>query len=276
MSLSNTSWFGNPKDVNENALTQIKSFLTIGNEIELKVLTDLTNALCIYEYGPKLSLMELENFISRLCEKIPKFKLKKEELFYQMFNAICFSDDSGFILKDVCIMVFQPPVCVLLQFGEIKTIKFIIHLENNSLYSLGSGAEPIPFIPETSEILYRKYETLKIKIADKIASEMLEKMTKFESYLTKGTAENNIKTKSNIDETLSDVAIQNHIMADLQKSYTKLNEERAITREQINKTYTIMLEDVDTIKPKSRNILLDYKQKMLSVEEQNKIKDPKE
>ncbi len=180
MSLTNTSWFGNPKDTNQETLKKLSSFLTLNSEVELSVIDDYTNALSVYEYGPALSLLELEVFMESLCQKVSKFRTFREELFYQMFNAICFCDESNFVIKNCCILVLLPPTCVCLKFGPVEQAKFVIHLANHSLYILGNDLEPIPFLKETSTRLHEIYCSLKDKIAIKVGTMMMQKMTKFE------------------------------------------------------------------------------------------------
>jgi len=198
MALTNTNWLtGSPKNVNEQALSQISSFLTLGNEVELSVVNDLTKAMCVYEYGPALSLLELEHFMNQLTNKVSMLRNHNEELFCQFFNCICDAQAQNFVIRNTCVMIFKPPKCILVKFGQIETIKYVIHLDNNCLYKLGTNDEPIPFIQDSSQQLKEKYLALKSKVAQKVGLGLLDNLEKFEKSLDESIA-NSIKS---IDET---------------------------------------------------------------------------
>lgn len=250
MALTGTNWLGNPKDVNEEALTKLSSFFQLGKEIELSSIDEMTKALCFYEYGPALSLLELETFMNELTGKISKFRVHREELFYQMFNAICFSDDTNFIVRNCLILVFDPPTCVVLKFGEMKTVKFVIHLKNHALYILGEDTEPIPFLKSSSQMLEQKYRDLSAKIAQKVGSMVLEKLTKFEAYLTEGSADSLIAVNEHVKATNKGEQVVAGASREIKITYDQLSATRKETKDVLGELHTLMLTDSSAGAPK--------------------------
>jgi len=259
-SLKNTTWFGNPKDLDKDSSEKLRSFLSIGTEIQLDVLNDVTKAICIYEYGPCLSLLELEKFMMKLTNKIPKLRPHNEELFYQLFNAICFSNTTNYMIQNACVLIFCPPMCILLKFGDMKAIKFVVHLDNNSLYILGEDVEPIPFLPESSALLHSKYIELKSKIAQKIGTMMINKISGFETKLTKDTALQGLQIKSNVDETKENEEALKDIFDKVSIAYKDLQESKVETQLKIKSAYENMIGATGTINP--NDALALYKQSL--------------
>jgi len=97
--------------------------------------TDLTKEITFYEYGPLLSLWELDEFVSKLVEKQSVLKNFKNELFFFLYHIIVNSANRSI---DQSILAFKFPYCFLLKFGSLEEIKYVLHFDNRMYYNLES------------------------------------------------------------------------------------------------------------------------------------------
>jgi len=185
MTLTNTNWMGHPKSLKTEAIDKISSWLTIGDEVSFTVLSDFTKEMAFYEYGPALSLLEFSHFIKQITTKITTFHNYHDELFCQFFNVLSSNQSQDFVLRNTCVMIFKRPICVLVKFGEIQTIKYVIHLDNHCLYRLDNNSPPTPYSKEAGERLKNKYLETKKLMDESVGSQVVRDIASFEYFLIK-------------------------------------------------------------------------------------------
>ena len=226
MFIKNQSFFGGVKKVNDEALSQLSSFMSIGNEIELNIVNDLTKAVCIYEYGPALSIVELEHFLNQFKQKIYEFRQDCDEIFCQLFLCICNENDTEYIIRNTCVLIFKSPRCILLKFGEIKHIKYVIQIDNHTLYELGIKPTTTPYHPESYPAIKGKYDELKIKMMEVNATRIIKNITGFEKHLTIRRTSNAEEAKQNVESARDYESAFKNILGDLNTSYKALEDEK--------------------------------------------------
>jgi len=257
MTLVNTNWFGTPKNVNEMALQKISSFLTIGSEVEISSVNEVTKALCVYEYGPALSLLELEHFMGQLIKKISSLRNDNDELFCQFFNCISNCCDDKYVVRNTCVMIFKAPKCILVKFGDIETIKYVIHLDNNCLYNLGSNDVPIPYVPENSIQLKDAYLNLRKKVAQKVGQGILSNLNLFETSVEKDTLESNITIDQTGLERQKLQEKQLEVSKSIVQTYTEIKSKEQDVQDSISEIQRLILTPPKSIRNQSDNIF-DY------------------
>merc|ERR1739848_765332 len=137
------------------------------------------------------------------------------EIFCQLFLCICNENDTEYIIRNTCVLIFKSPRCILLKFGEIKHIKYVIQIDNHTLYELGIKPTTTPYHPESYPAIKGKYDELKIKMMEVNATRIIKNITGFEKHLTiRRTSNAEEKSKSNIGQTFS-------LIMDSGKSKTK-------------------------------------------------------
>jgi len=155
-------WFNQLKQVDKEPMEKISSVVTTGDELELTILNDLTNRICYYDHGPAISLFEIETFTKHLCKNIKELGKDENEIFCYMLTAISRCKDDNYVLTNSCVLILKPPYLVLLKFGNAENVKYLIHLYNHVLYTLGDPlSRPVPYSEASMPAFRSMYENLK-------------------------------------------------------------------------------------------------------------------
>merc|ERR1711868_270798 len=97
-----------------------------------------------------------------LIKQITCLKPNRKEIFSQLLNMFSNSGRDDYVLKSTCILVRKTPYCIMIKFGSIDKITFILDLDISSLYVLGEGKTTSTPFQEMEYPVYRKmYDDLK-------------------------------------------------------------------------------------------------------------------
>jgi len=159
--IKGTNFWGNPKEIESNQLEMISSYISSGDELEIQLMVKTISNLVIFEYGPILTLHEINKFVDAFITQLSSFKKDRKEIFSQMLNVFSNSKDDNYVIKSTCLLIRKTPYCVLVKFGDIKNVRFIFDLDVSTLYILGKETNSIPF-DESEYLIYEQmYEELK-------------------------------------------------------------------------------------------------------------------
>jgi len=141
VTIKHRGFFNRLQEVEDKSMEQLNDYIMTGDELEVNVLNDLTQKICLYDHGPSITLFELQSFCTTLCQSVKELQKDEKEIFSHMFCAIARCKDTNFTLRDTCIMLLKPPYCVLVKFGNATTCKYLFHLGNHVLYSMGNSKD---------------------------------------------------------------------------------------------------------------------------------------
>jgi len=262
-------WFNQLKEVDKEPMERISQVVTTGDELELTILNDLTNKICYYDHGPAISLFEIETFTKQLCKNIKELKNDENEIFAYMVTAMARAKDDNYVITNLCILVLKPPYLVCLKFGNPGNVRYLMHLYNHVLYTLGdSNIRPFPYSPESIPVFRRMYENLK--------NEMIKAEEKRIIRDFSGFSESMLKEQYDYSKDISD-SVENskqyteaiNVLADkVQEAQQALQAETEIVRQKFDLISDKMLND-----PKKEKGGKDTK-KLNLPELQNKNKPP--
>jgi len=159
--IKGTSFWGNAKEIENNQLEMLSSYISSGEELEIQLMTKTISNLVIFEYGPVLTLHEINKFVDAFVYQLTIFKKDRKEIFSQMLNIFSNSKEDNYVIKSTCLLIRKTPFCVLVKFGDIKNIKFIFDLDVSTLYIIGKETNSIPFNESEYLIYEQMYEELK-------------------------------------------------------------------------------------------------------------------
>eukprot|EP01123_Difflugia_compressa_P003700 TRINITY_DN1499_c0_g1_i3.p1 TRINITY_DN1499_c0_g1~~TRINITY_DN1499_c0_g1_i3.p1 ORF type:complete len:271 (-),score=47.05 TRINITY_DN1499_c0_g1_i3:74-886(-) len=186
LTIKGRGFWGGLKKVDEEKMEQLSNHIMTGDELNITVLGQLTTEICIIDYGPALSLMELETFVKTVCKQIKELKPDYEELFAQFLMAINFMKEDGYLISNTCVMILKQPHCVIVRFGGTDSCKVLIHLGNHSLYQLGTNkSRPIPYRPGSFKTYEAMYNKLHNAMVEAEQANILSAFSGFEESLSK-------------------------------------------------------------------------------------------
>jgi len=195
-------WFNQLKQVDQEPMERISQVVTTGDELELTILNDLTNRICYYDHGPAISLFEIETFCKQLCKNIKELKNDEPEIFSYMITAIARSKDDNYVIKNICMLILKPPYLVCLKFGNPDNVKYLIHLYNHVLYTLGdTNMRPMPYSAESLPAFKAMYENLKKDMLKAEESRIMKDFGGFRESLTKEIYDNQKDLVDSTDNT---------------------------------------------------------------------------
>jgi len=131
--LRGSSFFGKIKQVDTKRYEYLASMISFSDELTISNVSELIKEISFYEYGPMLTIWELDDFIKKIVQKQPLLAKFRKELFYFLYNIVIEKKS-----VDTSILVFKYPYCFMLKFGCLEDIKHIIHFDNNSYYNIES------------------------------------------------------------------------------------------------------------------------------------------
>jgi len=189
VSIKNRGWFSRLQQVDDDSMSKISDLIILGDELEINILNDLTKKICYYDHGPAISLFELENFSRNLVGSIKELKPDHDEIFSQMLCAISQMKEHNYTICDTSLMILKSPYCVIVKFGSTSSCRFLIHLGNNVLYTMGGSEKvrPVPYSPASYSSYKSMYDTLKKDMMRAEESRILENFTGFKESLTHET-----------------------------------------------------------------------------------------
>jgi len=197
-------WFNRLKEVDEEPMQKISQVIMTGDELEINILNDLTNKICFYDHGPALSLYEIDSFCSQLCKSVKELKGDEKEIFSHMLCVIASrKGEENYVLNDTCMMILKPPYLVLLKFGNPTSVRYLLHLHNHVLYSLGTeqkNQRPTPYNEKAYEAYRQVFEGLKQDMIDAEQQRIIRDFSGFKEALKKeqyGYAQEICKTTEN-------------------------------------------------------------------------------
>jgi len=159
--VKNTNFWGNAKEIKKEQMEMISSYINLGTQFDIQILTKQIENLVLFEYGPVLTLHEIWKFVETLIHQLNILKKYKKELFSQFLNIFSNSGETNYIIKSVCILIRQTPYCILIKFGDINTINYIIDLDVSTLYILGENTNSTPYDESEYPVYEQMYSELK-------------------------------------------------------------------------------------------------------------------
>ena len=132
--LRGTGFFGYIKKLDDKRYHQyLSSMINFSEEVRINNVSDLTSIISFFEYGPMLTIYELEDFCKKIMDKQKMLKPFHKQLFFFLWTIISNTPKKAI---DTSILVFKFPYCFMLKFGAEEDIKHCIHFDNNMYYNL--------------------------------------------------------------------------------------------------------------------------------------------
>jgi len=125
------------KKLESNRYQSLSSMITFDEEVTISNVSDLTKEISFYEYGPLLTIYELEDFCKKIIQKQSALKEHYQELFFYLYCIICQTPKTAI---DTSVLAFKYPFCFMLKFGNIEEIKYVMHFDNGVYYNLDKKA----------------------------------------------------------------------------------------------------------------------------------------
>lgn len=162
--LSNTTLFGNPKRGNDKQIAMLSSYFNVSDaeKLQVSVLCKTVEHICLVEYGPMLSVNELEKFVSVLTKSSPVLKRVEGEIFAHFVNLMTNLRSKDYILSSSAIIMRFNSYCFIIKFGSAEQIDYIIDLDVHTLYGIKDDDRfSRPFTPGTDDLYAGLFSTIK-------------------------------------------------------------------------------------------------------------------
>lgn len=125
------------KTIDIESFANLGSFMKASEEIQITEIGDIVSRMCRVEYGPALCLLDIPTLCKKLARNIREIRDFEDLIFCSLFVAIVNAKEDKYVMQDVCFAIMIPPSCILLEFGMVKKVSYVIHLSNRCLYHLG-------------------------------------------------------------------------------------------------------------------------------------------
>jgi len=134
---------GGLKKIDTKKYQYLSSMINFEQEVTIKNVSELTKEVSFYEYGPLITIYELDDFVKKLLSRQKDMaKLEKEVFFYlyHILNSNTEEKDSDKPtpkrVLDTSILAFKYPFCFIIKFGCTDELKYVMHFDNGVYYNL--------------------------------------------------------------------------------------------------------------------------------------------
>jgi len=220
----------------------ITSYINVGEQLDVQLFIKTFSNLVLFEYGPVLTLHEIDKFCETLIKQITCLKPNRKEIFSQLLNMFSNSGRDDYVLKSTCILVRKTPYCIMIKFGSIDKITFILDLDISSLYVLGEGKTTSTPFQEMEYPVYRKmYDDLKEDFLRREQERIRSNFASFKESLKKDTKELIEKTELDLHNCGEYEKVISKTLSAANESQTRLKEIESESKEEIRKLNHQML-----------------------------------
>jgi len=117
--------FVNEIDTNYNKVSEMINF---DNKLKITKIADLVNDLGFYDYGPILTMLDLDILCENIQNKISALREDDHTIFYHLFKILLSKENN--LIENSSIMILKKPYCLFIKFGIVENVDYVINLDN--------------------------------------------------------------------------------------------------------------------------------------------------